>query len=99
MIRASKSNRPFLLSSFVAPFTGSPELQAVELQMAPILAAHESKIYTFPGLFARLDKLHETRLGSSLNAEQVRLPRRGGLAPSYACGNWHLVEVPAGPPG
>lgn len=55
----------------------SPELQAVELEMAPILANHESRIYTFPGLFERLDALHEQRhQQSDWSAEQVRLVER-----------------------
>jgi peptidyl-dipeptidase Dcp len=49
-----------------------PELQAVELEMAPILANHESRIYTFPGLFERLDALHEQRHQQpDWSAEQV----------------------------
>jgi len=55
----------------------SPELQAVELEMAPILANHESKIYTFPGLFARVDELHSRRHEhAAWTAEQVRLVER-----------------------
>ena len=53
----------------------SPDLQAVELEMAPILANHSSKIYTFPGLFARMDALHAARNDAGLNSEQVR-PQR-----------------------
>lgn len=44
--------------------------------MAPILASHESKVYTMPGLFQRIDQLHSTRHTASLNPEQVRLVER-----------------------
>ncbi|GAX80240.1 hypothetical protein CEUSTIGMA_g7678.t1 [Chlamydomonas eustigma] len=54
----------------------SPELQAVELEMAPILAAHSNKIYTYPGLFPRLEAVYNSRAHSDLNPEQVRLVER-----------------------
>eukprot|EP00192_Tetraselmis_astigmatica_P006864 CAMPEP_0117675278 /NCGR_PEP_ID=MMETSP0804-20121206/15517_1 /TAXON_ID=1074897 /ORGANISM="Tetraselmis astigmatica, Strain CCMP880" /LENGTH=757 /DNA_ID=CAMNT_0005484265 /DNA_START=186 /DNA_END=2459 /DNA_ORIENTATION=- len=54
----------------------SPELQEVELEMAPVLAGHSSKIYTFPGLFPRIDALHAAREEAGLNPEQVRLVER-----------------------
>ena len=58
----------------------SPELQAVERDMAPKLAAHESWVSMHLGMFARIDGLHRSlpskgdQLG--LNPEQVRLIER-----------------------
>ena len=39
----------------------SPALQAVEREMAPILAGHDSRVYTHAALFARIDALHAKR--------------------------------------
>ena len=52
-----------------------PDLQAVQLEMAPLLAAHRSKVSTFPGLFARIAAVHD-RLDDdtcTLTVEQRRL--------------------------
>jgi peptidyl-dipeptidase Dcp len=54
----------------------SPELQAVERQMAPVLAGHDSKVYTNAGLFARLDALHGRREQLGLDGEQRRVLER-----------------------
>ena len=54
----------------------SPELQKVQLEMAPRLAAHENTIYMHAGLFARIDALHEKRHTLGLDAEQLRLLER-----------------------
>ena len=59
--------------------SNAPEaLQKVQLEMAPLLASHESAVYTYPGLFSRIAAVHESRLGSdsSLNPEQIRLVER-----------------------
>ncbi|AKJ30265.1 M3 family metallopeptidase [Caldimonas brevitalea] len=53
-----------------------PELQAVQREMAPRLAAHESAVYLHEGLFARLDTLHERRHGLGLDEEDRRLLER-----------------------
>ncbi len=55
---------------------GSPELQAIEVELAGPLAAHESKIYFFPGLFSRVNKLHEKRSELGLDSVQLRLVER-----------------------
>ena len=55
---------------------GVPELQAVELKMAGPLAAHENKVYTLPGLFAKIDAVHSQRHSLSLNREDLRLVER-----------------------
>jgi peptidyl-dipeptidase Dcp len=54
----------------------SPALQQVELQMAPVLAAHQNAIYMHPGLFGRIATLHAARATLGLSAEQERLLER-----------------------
>jgi len=54
----------------------SPELQAVERELAPRLAAHESSICLHAGLFARIAAVHAQRAALGLRAEQVRLVER-----------------------
>lgn len=55
---------------------GVPELQAVELKMAGPLAAHYSKIATYPGLFPKIDAVYQARHSLGLNSEQTRLVER-----------------------
>ena len=54
----------------------SPALQAVEREMAPILAAHDSRVYNNAALFARVDSLHAARDRLSLGDEQCRVLER-----------------------
>ncbi|MEP7300494.1 MAG: M3 family metallopeptidase [Caldimonas sp.] len=54
----------------------SPELQAVERQMAPLLAAHDSSVYMNRALFARVDALHGQRHELGLSDEQLRVLER-----------------------
>ncbi len=54
----------------------SPELQAVERELAPRLSAHESAIYLHAGLFARVAAVHAQRAALALTAEQRRLVER-----------------------
>jgi peptidyl-dipeptidase Dcp len=54
----------------------SPALQAVERELAPVMAAHSSWVYMHAGLFARIDALHATRDTLGLTAEQRRLLER-----------------------
>jgi peptidyl-dipeptidase Dcp len=54
----------------------SPELQAVEMRMAPLLAAHQSRLYMHAGLFARIDALHARRAELGLDGEQRRVLER-----------------------
>ena len=51
----------------------TPEFQAVEIKMAPKLAAFSDKVTQNPKLFARIAAVHETILRSSLTPEQQRL--------------------------
>jgi peptidyl-dipeptidase Dcp len=54
----------------------SPALQAVQREMAPLLAAHDSRVHTHAQLFARIDKLHTAREQSALDGEQRRALER-----------------------
>ena len=54
----------------------SPDLQAVERRMAPVLAAHGSAVSMNAGLFARLDALHRDRVALGLSPEQLRVLER-----------------------
>jgi peptidyl-dipeptidase Dcp len=54
----------------------SPELQAVQREMAAPMAAHASAVYTDAAVFARLDALHQRRESLGLSAEQRRLLER-----------------------
>ena len=54
----------------------SPALQAVQLRMAPLLAAHHSAIHMHKALFERVDALHEKREQLGLTSEQKRVLER-----------------------
>ena len=54
----------------------SDDLRAVQLEMAPRLAAHENAIFMHAGLFARIDSLYQQRAGLGLAADQLRLLER-----------------------
>lgn len=54
----------------------SPELQAIERQIAPKLAAHWSAVMLDPKLFARIDDLFQRRDALGLDAEQSRVLER-----------------------
>ena len=54
----------------------SPALQAVELEMAPLMAAHASAVYMHGGLFRRIDALQAQRDSLDLTSEQRRLLER-----------------------
>jgi len=51
-------------------------LQAVEREMAPRLAAHDSKVAMHLAFFARLDAVHRQAAGLALSEEQSRLLQR-----------------------
>jgi peptidyl-dipeptidase Dcp len=53
-----------------------PELQRVEREMAPLLAAHDSKVAMHAGFFARLDTVREQAGALDLSEEQHRLLQR-----------------------
>ena len=54
----------------------SPALQAVEMRMAPLMAAHGSAVSMHRGLFARIDALHAQRDTLALTPEQKRVLER-----------------------
>jgi peptidyl-dipeptidase Dcp len=57
----------------------SPELQAVQREMAAPLAAHASAVYMHQPLFARIDALHARRAALGLDGEALRLLERTHL--------------------
>ncbi len=54
----------------------SPALQAVEREIAPRMATHESAIYLNAALFQRIDEVHARRDEMGLQPEQRRLVER-----------------------
>jgi len=54
----------------------SPALQAVEMRLAPRLAAHSSAFFMHRALFARIDALHAQRETLALTPEQRRVLER-----------------------
>ena len=54
----------------------SPDIQAVQRELAGPLAAHDSAVMMHAGLFARLDAVHEKRHELGLSPEQLRLVER-----------------------
>jgi peptidyl-dipeptidase Dcp len=54
----------------------SPALQAVQLELAPLMAAHASAISMHAGLFARIDAVHARRAALGLSGEPLRLVER-----------------------
>jgi peptidyl-dipeptidase Dcp len=54
----------------------SPALQAVEMRLAPVMAAHSSAIYMHRGLFERIDALYARRDIESLTPVQKRVLER-----------------------
>ena len=51
----------------------TPEIQALEREIGPLLARHSAQVYMNGALFARIDELHETRSRMNLSPEQVRV--------------------------
>ena len=54
----------------------SSALQAVQVRMAPVLAAHSSETYMHRGLYERIDALHAQRESLALTPEQRRVLER-----------------------
>jgi peptidyl-dipeptidase Dcp len=52
------------------------ELDGIEAEVAPRLAAHSDAVRLDPALFARLDAVHAARAGLGLDVEQLRLVER-----------------------
>jgi peptidyl-dipeptidase Dcp len=54
----------------------TPEIQALDREWQPKLAAAADEVVFTPGLFGRIEAVHRARGGSSLTMEQVRLTER-----------------------
>lgn len=54
----------------------SPALEAIELTLAPQLAAHRNAVYQQEGVFIRLDALYQQRRDLGLSTEKMRLLER-----------------------
>jgi peptidyl-dipeptidase Dcp len=61
-----------IFSTFASSCTNDA-VQAIELQMAPVLSAHWSKLYLNEELFARIDALYARRVTLGLDAESLRV--------------------------
>jgi peptidyl-dipeptidase Dcp len=64
-----------LLSNLVSAET-SPELQAVDRRVQPVLAAHHQAMRTHAAVFARIDAVHARRTELGLDGESLRLVER-----------------------
>lgn len=62
-----------LVFGMLAAAETNAELQAVEMEVMPLLAAHDDRISLNEQLFARIKQLYDTRKSLSLDAEQQRL--------------------------
>jgi peptidyl-dipeptidase Dcp len=51
-------------------------LQEVQKELAGPIAKFTTKIYTFPGLFARIDEIYNNRNNLNLNFEETRVLER-----------------------
>ncbi len=62
----------------------TPDMQVVQTKMAPILSRHNSKCYNIPGLFAKIQHMHDVKdemlAKGEWTAEQVRLAERVYIA-------------------
>lgn len=54
----------------------TPELQAIQEQVAPVLSAHEDKILLNERLFERIKEVYDRRKSLDLDAEQLRLTEK-----------------------
>ncbi|TKC85980.1 M3 family metallopeptidase [Trinickia terrae] len=72
----ARLQRVHLLFENLCSSESPAELQAVEREMAPLLAAHASKVSMHAGFFARLDAVHRQAATLPLTEEQQRLLQR-----------------------
>ena len=56
--------------------TNLDQKQQVQTEMAPLLAGHDSKVYTLPGLFNKIDAVYNSRQNAGLTSEQVSFSLR-----------------------
>ncbi len=67
------------VSSVFGNLTGAntnPEMEALDLQLAPQLAAHSDAVLLNTKLFQRIQSIHDKRADHGLNAEAIRLVER-----------------------
>jgi len=64
-----------LFSNLTSSLNTEP-LQQVQTEMAPLLAGHESAIFTFPGLFDKIERVHAAREQMGLCPEELRMVER-----------------------
>jgi peptidyl-dipeptidase Dcp len=60
----------------LAASMATPEMQALEAELAPLVAEHTDAIRLDPRLFARLDAVHAARHDDGLTPEQLRVVER-----------------------
>jgi peptidyl-dipeptidase Dcp len=60
----------------LASSVSTPRMREIEREIAPLEAAHEDALHLDPGLFARIDAVHEARHEAGLDDESVRLVER-----------------------
>jgi peptidyl-dipeptidase Dcp len=60
----------------LASSVSTPRIREIEREIAPLEAAHEDALHLDPGLFARIDAVHEARHEAGLDDESVRLVER-----------------------
>ena len=65
-----------MVFSQLASANTNPELQAVERDMAPVVARHWNGIFLNAALFRRIDQLYRQRDGLGLDAESARVLER-----------------------
>jgi peptidyl-dipeptidase Dcp len=59
-----------------------PDLQAIQLELSPLIAQHENTVATFPGLFPKISLIYQNYVQQNqeksqiLNSEQIRLIER-----------------------
>ena len=75
--RSGRTLRRVALTFFnLAGTDTDAEIQAIQRQIAPVLARHQNAIYQDTSLFARIGDLYDARHGLDLSAEQVRVLER-----------------------
>ncbi len=65
-----------MVFSQLAGANTTPELQAIERDMAPVVARHWNDVFLNAALFARIDQLYRTRGSLGLDAESLRVLER-----------------------
>jgi peptidyl-dipeptidase Dcp len=65
-----------MVFSQLAGAATSPELQAIERDMAPVVTRHWNDIFLNAALFARVDQLYRSRSSLGLDAESLRVLER-----------------------